>query len=55
MTEKNSVTAGEAGSNEGLGRCEYPDCTCAQFVPKNNTALDFCKTCNHRDIDHKLT
>jgi hypothetical protein len=30
------------------------DCTCKSFVPKNNTQYDWCKTCGHRDVEHKI-
>lgn len=39
---------------KGLGACTVQGCKCSKFVPKTSTDFDFCKTCKHRDVDHRI-
>lgn len=38
----------------GLGKCEVANCTCKKFLATGGGMFDICKTCKHRDVDHKL-
>lgn len=42
-----------AGVVAGLGKCEVKSCTCTKYVD-NGKLFGFCKTCKHRDYDHKF-
>lgn len=37
-----------------LGACEVANCTCKKFVATGGGSFDVCKTCKHRDFDHKI-
>jgi hypothetical protein len=42
-------------TSAGLGACQYPGCTCPQYVDPG-TAFGICQRsgCGHRDLDHSL-